>query len=63
MDTNTATLEINRILQQLEKSTGSIVEDLSLRRIDVTSVSDNREVLQTTAMIELKRMPSQNWSV
>jgi hypothetical protein len=63
MDINTATLEINRILQQLEQSTGSIVEELSLHRLDVTSFGDTRQVLQTTVVIELKRMPAQNWSV
>ena len=63
MDIRTATQQINAILQQLEQSTGSIVEEISLKRIDVTSFGNCSQVLLTTVEIELKRMPAQNWSV
>ena len=63
MDIRTATQQINAILQQLEQSTGSIVEEISLKRIDVTSFGNRSQVLLTTVEIELKRMPAQNWSV
>ena len=63
MDIRTATQQINAILQQLEQSTGSIVEEISLKRIDVTSFGNRSRVLLTTVEIELKRMPAQNWSV
>lgn len=63
MNIREATVEINKILRQLEHSTGSVVEEISLTRIDTTSVSDENQVLQTTVAIELKRMPTQNWSV
>lgn len=63
MNIHEATLEINKILRQLEHTTGSVVEEISLTRIDATSFSDDNQVFQTTVAIELKRMPTQNWSV
>lgn len=58
-----AIFEINSILQQLEQSTGSVVESISLNRVDATRITDVSTVYLATVDIELKRMPSQNWSV
>lgn len=63
MDLQSAQTEINKILRQLEHSLGCVVEEISLQKIDTTSVSDAGQVLQVSVEIELKRMPAQNWSV
>lgn len=61
MNIERATREINQILRQLEHSSGSIVESLSLDKIDATTYADTRKNLFVTVVIELKRMPSHNW--
>lgn len=63
MDVQTAQIEINKILRQLEHSSGCVVEDVSLQKLDTTAVADTFQVLQVSVVIELKRLPSQNWSV
>lgn len=54
---------INAILADLEKITGAVVKDLSIGRIDTTNIESKTPEFLTTCIIELERIPSQNWSV
>lgn len=57
-----ATQQINDILRSLEVSTGSVVESIELRDIEVTTVGDlERQWLRSVA-IEMKRLPGTKWS-
>lgn len=51
---------INRILAQLEAATGTIVSELELRDIDVTTYDSDQSWLRGVA-ITLKRRPGTRW--
>lgn len=57
-----AVRKINQILKDLEASTGSVVDSISLHSIDVTSIHSPRQELETSVVIELKRLPGRQWS-
>lgn len=63
MNIREATLQINAILAQLEASTGSFVESLSLERIETTNMESVRAEFEVTVQIELARLPGNSWSV
>lgn len=52
--------KINRILEELEIATGFTVEDVSLDRLDVTSM-DSGEQHIVGVRIEMRRPPGQSW--
>lgn len=58
---NQAELAIARILEQLEMDTGSVVEEISLDDIDVTSLESDRQVIARRVRLELKRLPGTSW--
>lgn len=61
MDVTTATQQINDILRELEVSTGSVVESIELRDIDVTTVDSGEQQLVRSVAIEMKRLPGTKW--
>lgn len=61
MVVTTATQRINDILRGLEVSTGSVVESIELRGIDVTTVDSGGEQLARSVAIEMKRLPGTKW--
>lgn len=56
-----AEIKINAILAELETWTGSVVESLSLERIETTNMESVRAEFQVSVQIELARLPSQSW--
>jgi len=56
-----AECEIAEILAQLERDTGSIVTDIDIKSIEVTSMQDDRRMLQQRVVIELERLPGTCW--
>jgi hypothetical protein len=54
--------QINQILADLEADTGSVVKTLTLNKIEVTSYFDTSVRYEVTSVIELERLPSQNWN-
>ena len=52
---------IARILSDMEKTTGQLVDSLELVDIDVTTASDDRPQILRTVRIELKRLPGTKW--
>jgi hypothetical protein len=54
--------EINRILAQLEIDTGRQVEDVCLKRYDVTSIMDAERRQLVTVGVELRRIFGQDWA-
>lgn len=63
MNIEEAQRQINEILQTLEKSTGSVVKQLSLDKIETTCVTDWAARYQVTSVIEMERLPSQDWNI
>ncbi|MNQ48353.1 hypothetical protein D3C85_622300 [compost metagenome] len=61
MDITEAEIKINAILAELETWTGSVVESLSLERIETTNMESVRAEFQVSVQIELARLPSQSW--
>lgn len=61
MDITEAEIKINAILAELETRTGSVVESLSLERIETTNMESVRAEFQVSVQIELARLPSQAW--
>ena len=53
--------EIAAILAQLERDTGSIVTDIEITSIEITTMRDDRRMLQQRVLIELQRMPGTCW--
>ena len=53
--------EIAAILGQLERDTGSIVTDIEIKSIEVTSMQDDRRMLRQRVVIELERLPGTCW--
>lgn len=56
-----ATHCINDILRTLEVSTGSVVESIELRDINVTTVDSGEQQLVRSVQIEMKRLPGTKW--
>jgi len=63
MTRDKAIKEINKILCQLEKDSGQIVQDLAINRLDVTGMNDRQGKVLATVEILLRRLPGQNWSI
>ena len=63
MNITEAELKINAILADLEASTGSVVQNLALDRIETTGLESLRVEFQVSVQIELARLPSQSWRV
>lgn len=63
MNIEEAQRQINQILATLEADTGSVVKSLGLSKIEVTSYFDAAERYEVTSVVELERLPSQDWSV
>lgn len=61
MDITEAEIKINAILAELEKRKGSVVESLSLERMETTNMESVRAEFQVSVQIELARLPSQSW--
>lgn len=61
MDVVRASQLINGILAQLEASTGQLVEEITLDRIDATCLPDDEQVFICSVTIELKRLPGHQW--
>ena len=61
MDITEAEIKINAILAELETWTGSVVESLSLERMETTNMESVRAEFQVSVQIELARLPSQSW--
>lgn len=61
MNLKEAKSQINQILCQLEVATGSVVESIDLRDIDVTTVDGGGVELTRSVQIELKRLPGTKW--
>lgn len=55
--TRQAEVEINAILARLEAETGRMVQDITLRNIDVTRIDTNGKELLTGAVITLQQGP------
>jgi hypothetical protein len=53
--------EIAAILAQLERDTGSIVTDIEIKSIEVTTMQDDRRMLQQCVLVELERLPGTCW--
>jgi hypothetical protein len=60
IDVPAATQRINDILRSLEVTTGSVVESIELRDLDVTTVDGGPEILRSV-QIEMKRSPGTKW--
>lgn len=58
-----AQLRINAVLAELEETTGALVKDLCISRIDLTNLDSGSTESLTSCVIELERIPSQNWSL
>ena len=56
-----ATSAINQALAELEQATGQLVQDISVQRIDVTQLQDPTARYRCTVLIELQRLPAQDW--
>ena len=63
MDVNEAQRQINLILRQLEQDTGSVVKSIELQRLEVTCYGDPSPRFSVTSVVELERLPSQQWNV
>lgn len=61
MNVTEAELQINAILAKLEESTGCVVEDLELEKFEITTVASDRAQFQTSALIQLARLPGNSW--
>jgi len=61
MNVAEATRCINDILRDLEVSTGSVVESIELRDLDVTTVDGGPELIRSV-QIEMERLPGTKWS-
>lgn len=59
---NEATREITRILADLERKTGMVVDSLSLYDLDITSIEDDRPQLSRSVLLEMKRLPGTRWA-
>lgn len=57
-----AEVAINRILADLEASTGQRVADLNVSRIEVTRMDDECRQFRCTVSIELERPVGQQWA-
>jgi hypothetical protein len=53
--------QINCVLEQLERDTGQMVEALSLRDVDITTIADDGTQLLRSAAVVLKRLPGSRW--
>lgn len=56
--TRQAEVEINAILARLEAETGRMVEDVTLRNIDVTRIDTSGKEWLTGAVITLQKTPA-----
>jgi hypothetical protein len=54
--------EISAILAKLERDTGAVVESISVRDIEVTTVGDSRREIVRKVVVETCRPPGTNWS-
>lgn len=53
--------EIAAILAKLETDTGSVVDRLEVRDIEVTNIDSVREEWVRSVIIEMKRLPGTQW--
>lgn len=56
-----AELRIGTILAALERETASLVDDVEIRNIAVTTVCDEREQIRRRVAVDLKRLPGTCW--
>ena len=60
-DISKAELEIAKILEEVERETGSVVESVFLDDIEVTTIESTRQELARRVRLEVKRLPGTNW--
>lgn len=53
--------KIAEILAQLERDTGTIIEEISIVDVDATQIQDTRTQLLRRVVIELRPMPGTRW--
>lgn len=53
--------QIARILAQLELSSGSLVEKVEIRTVDVTSITSKQSDYMMQVRIQLRRLPGHQW--
>ena len=58
-----AEAEIARVLADLERETGSLVETLDLEDLDVTQLGNDRQQVLRRPVIRMRRMPGSEWAV
>lgn len=63
MNLGEATRQINAILRQLEVDTGQHVDEIALRRQEVTRIESAGVEHAITVGIELVRLPGHEWLV
>jgi len=56
-----AELAIARILATLEKETGALVRDISIRDFDITTFADERPQFIRQVCIRLEPLPGTHW--
>jgi hypothetical protein len=49
------------ILKELEQASGALVESVDIVDVDVTTISDTRQILDRRVSIKLKPVPGTNW--
>lgn len=52
---------IARILQQLEVDTQSVVEEVTLKDVEITGLESERQTFARRVRLELKRLPGACW--
>lgn len=61
MNLNEAELAVAKILAQLEADTGSLVDAVNLKMVEVTNMMDKRQRFAMMVIIDLKRLPAHDW--
>ncbi|HET8791799.1 MAG TPA: hypothetical protein VFM75_11380 [Modicisalibacter sp.] len=62
MDIAEAERQVAAILQQLEADNDVVVKSIDLSTIEITAVGDSRRELQQRVIIEIERLPGNNWA-
>lgn len=58
-----AAVEIAKILKRLEAETGTIVNRIQMRELDITAHGDSRGQRLCSVEIEMLRIPGHGWGV
>ena len=59
---STAEGEIAKILAKLEADTGTVLDMIEVRDIEITTMGDDREQWLRRVIIEMKRLPGTRWN-